>query len=85
MRKNIQRKRRDVEIGEHQLTDMGALKRKYKSETKEVNVKSHHTVQLFLKTDFCSVDTYVGLWPKKKAVPGHLYFSKNSKIILICS
>ena len=30
-----------------------------------------------------SLETYLELW-RRKAIPEHWYFSKNSKIILIC-
>ena len=84
LRKNIKKKkRRDGEIGKHKLNEMGALTMKYKNETNQIKVKDPHILQLFL--NMAAPQKHIWSSGGKKAIPEHLYFSKNFSIILYAS
>ena len=80
LRKNIKKKKKDGEIGEHTLNEMGALNMKQKKWNK-LDKRSSYSPVVF-KCSW-SLETCLELW-RKKSISEHLYFSKNFKIILIC-
>ena len=82
LRKNI-KKKRDGEIGRHKLNEMGALTMKQKKRNKLDKSKRSSYSPVIFKHGY-SLETYLERWQKHKAIPGHLYFLENSKIILIC-
>ena len=81
LRKNI-KKRREGKIGQHKLNEMGALNMKYKKWNKLDKSKRLSYSPGVFKHD-CSLQSHLELW-EKKAISGHLYFSKTYRIILIC-
>ena len=64
------------------ISEMGALSTKQKKWNKLDKSKRSSYSPVVFKHD-CSLEIYLDLW-RKKEIPGHLYFSKNFKIILIC-
>ena len=64
------------------ISEMGVLSMKQKKWNKLHTSRRSSYSPVVFKHD-CSLDTYLELW-RKKAIPEHLYFSKNFKIILIC-
>ena len=47
----------------------------------KINFKKRSSYSPVVFKHGCSLETYLELW-RKREIPGHLYFSKNSKIIL---
>ena len=80
MRKNI-KERRHREIGKQKLNEMRALNMKYKKRTKLDKSKRSSYSAVVFKHEY-SLETYLEVW-RKKVIPKDLYFSKNSKRILI--
>ena len=74
--------KRDGEIGKHKLNKIGALNVKQKN-WKNLDKSKRSSYSPFVFKHGCSLETYLELW-REKAIPGHLYFSKYSKIILKC-
>ena len=75
LRKNIKIKR---QVGEHKQNEMGLLNMKEKKWNKLDKSKR----SVVFKHEY-SLETYLEIW-KKKAIPEHMYFSKNSRRIRIC-
>ena len=82
LRKNKNNKKRDGEIGKHTLNEMEALNMKQKKWNKLDKSKRSSYNPVVFKHAF-SLEAQLELW-RKKAIPGHFYFSKTSKITLIC-
>ena len=70
-----------TKLKKFKLSEMGALNMKQKTETNLVKVKRFCCSPVAFKHG-CLLKTSGDL--AKKAIPGHLYFSDNSKIILMC-
>ena len=75
LRKNIKKKRRDEEIGKQTKWNGNIEYETEKVNKLDKSKRSSHSPVAF-KHD-CLLETYLELWRKKKAIPGHLYFSKN--------
>ena len=58
---------------EYEIKNGNKLDKSKRSSYSPVNFKLKHG---------CSLETYLELWIRT-AIPGHLYFSKNSKIIVM--
>ena len=74
------KKKRDGDIGKRELNEMGALNMKWKKWNKPDKSKRSSYSPVFKHE--CSLETYLKL-QTRKAIPKHLYFSKNFKIILL--
>ena len=64
------------------LNEMGVLNMEYKKWNKLDKSKRSSYNPVVFKLD-CSLEIHLELW-RKRAIAGHLCFSKNYKIILIC-
>ena len=77
LRKNVKKKEGMEKL--ENIKEMEALNMKQKKWNKLDKSKRSSYSPVVFKYD-CSLETYLELWTKK-AIPEHLYFSKNFKII----